>query len=38
MFDPDVITEIFGSAAALWVSGFAWGKAVAWVRALKNAA
>lgn len=38
MLDAETITELFGSAAAVWVVGYAWGKAAAWVRALKNAA
>lgn len=38
MLSPETITELFGSAAAVWVAGYAWGKANAWVRALKNAA
>lgn len=38
MIDLESISLFFGTAAGVWVSGFAWGKAVAWLRHLRTAA
>lgn len=38
MLEPEQISLLFGSAAGIWALGFSWGKAVAWTRALRNAA
>jgi hypothetical protein len=38
MIDAESISLFFGTAASIWVLGFAWGKSVAWLRELKNAA
>lgn len=38
MLAAEDISLFFGAAAGVWAAGFAWGKAAAWVRALKNAA
>lgn len=32
------ISMFFGVAAGIWIAGFAWGKSVAWLRALRTAA
>ena len=38
MLGLEQIMVFFGSAAAVWVAGFSWGKGVAWLRELRNAA
>jgi hypothetical protein len=38
MIDAEAITYFFGTAAGVWMLGYSWGKAVAWVRHLTNAA
>lgn len=38
MIDSSSITLFFGTAAGIWALGFSWGKAVAWLRALRTAA
>ena len=38
MIDAESISLFFGTAASIWVLGFSWGKAVAWLRALRTAA
>lgn len=38
MIDAASITLFFSTAAGVWMAGFTWGKAVAWVRALRTAA
>ncbi len=36
MFDVAVILKLIGAAAGMYVTGFAAGKAAAWVRAIGN--
>lgn len=38
MLEPEQISTLFGAAAGVWALGFSWGKCVAWIRALRNAA
>lgn len=38
MIDAENILIFFGTAAGVWMLGFSWGKAVAWLRHLKSAA
>lgn len=38
MLDAETISLFFGAAAGVWATGFGFGKATAWVRALLSAA
>lgn len=38
MLDYESISLFFGTAAGIWALGFTWGKAVAWLRAIRSAA
>lgn len=38
MISAEDIALFFGTAAGIWAAGFAWGKAAAWLRALRTAA
>lgn len=38
MIDAEHIALFFGTSALFWVLGFGWGRAVAWIRMLRNAA
>lgn len=38
MIDLQSISTLFGAAAGVWAVGFSFGKAVAWIRAIRNVA
>lgn len=38
MIDSESILLFFGTGVTIWMLGFTWGKATAWLREIKNAA